>query len=44
MICSEKRIHIVDYVGSHEQLAVDIDLSVDEEGGFAFDREPSGSI
>jgi uncharacterized protein DUF4166 len=33
MIYSEERRCIVDYLGSHEHLAVDIDLSVDEEGG-----------
>ena len=33
MIYSEARGCIVDYLGSHEHLAVDIDLSVDEEGG-----------
>jgi hypothetical protein len=33
MIYSDRRGCIVDYLGSHEHLAVDIDLSVDEEGG-----------
>jgi hypothetical protein len=33
MIYSEARGGIVDYLGSHEHLAVDIDLSVDDEGG-----------
>jgi hypothetical protein len=33
MIYSEARGCIVDYLGSHEHLAVDIDLSVDEQGG-----------
>jgi hypothetical protein len=33
MIYSGERGRIVDYLGSHEHLAVDIDLSVDEEGG-----------
>jgi hypothetical protein len=33
MIYSEARGCIVDYLGSHEHLAVDIDLSVDAEGG-----------
>lgn len=33
MIYSEARGRIVDYLGSHEHLAVDIDLSVDEKGG-----------
>lgn len=33
MIYSEARGRIVDYLGSHEHLAVDIDLSVDEQGG-----------
>lgn len=33
MIYSEHRQGIVDYLGTHEHLAVDIDLSVDEMGG-----------
>ena len=33
MIYSEARGRIIDYLGSHEHLAVDIDLSVDKEGG-----------
>src|SRR5205085_12110195 len=33
MIYSEQRGRIVDYLGTHEHLAVDIDLSVDSEGG-----------
>lgn len=33
MVYSETRGRIVDYLGSHEHLAVDIDLSVDDEGG-----------
>jgi len=33
MIYSEAGGRIIDYLGSHEHLAVDIDLSVDEEGG-----------
>jgi hypothetical protein len=33
MIYSEARARIVDYLGSHEHLAVDIDLSVDQKGG-----------
>lgn len=33
MIYSEERQRIVDYLGSHEHLAVDIDISVDERGG-----------
>ena len=33
MVYSEQRRRIVDYLGSHEHLAVDIDLSVDGEGG-----------
>ena len=33
MIYSEQRKCIVDYLGTHEHLAVDIDLSVDEQGG-----------
>jgi hypothetical protein len=33
MIYSPRRGRIVDYLGSHQHLAVDIDLRVDEEGG-----------
>ncbi|MBP3959995.1 DUF4166 domain-containing protein [Gemmata sp. G18] len=33
MIYSRERGTIVDYLGSHQHLAVDIDLSVDERGG-----------
>ena len=33
MIYSDSRKRIVDYLGSHEHLAVDIDLTVDAEGG-----------
>jgi hypothetical protein len=33
MIYSEKRKRIVDYLGTHQHLAVDIDLRVDERGG-----------
>jgi hypothetical protein len=33
MIYSEARACVVDYLGSHEHLAVDIELSVDAEGG-----------
>ena len=33
MVYSEARGSIVDYLGSHEHLAVDIDLQVDDEGG-----------
>jgi hypothetical protein len=33
MIYGETRNRIVDYLGSHQHLAVDIDLSVDSEGG-----------
>jgi hypothetical protein len=33
MIYSAERGRIVDYLGSHQHLAVDIDLSVDERGG-----------
>ena len=40
MIYSESRCRIVDYLGSHEHLAVDIDLKVDEAGGL---RLRSGS-
>ena len=33
MIASTRRRRIVDYLGSHQHLAVDIDLAVDERGG-----------
>jgi hypothetical protein len=33
MVYSPERGRIIDYLGSHEHLAVDIDLSVDAEGG-----------
>jgi hypothetical protein len=33
MIFSEERNRIVDFLGTHEHLAVDIDLRVDEKGG-----------
>ena len=33
MIYSEQRERIVDYLGTHEHLAVDIDLSIGENGG-----------
>jgi hypothetical protein len=33
MIYSQQRGRIVDYLGSHEHLAVDIDMSVDQYGG-----------
>jgi hypothetical protein len=33
MIYSEERRRIVDYLGSHEHFAVDLDLSVDPDGG-----------
>jgi hypothetical protein len=35
MIYSEARDKIVDYLGSHEHLAVDIDVSVDDRGGLS---------
>ncbi len=35
MIYSQERKRIVDYLGTHEHLAVDIDLSVDERGGLS---------
>jgi hypothetical protein len=35
MIYSQERKKIVDYLGTHEHLAVDIDLSVDERGGLS---------
>jgi hypothetical protein len=33
MIYSESRGRVVDYLGTHQHLAVDLDLSVDERGG-----------
>jgi hypothetical protein len=33
MVYSEQRRRVVDYLGTHEHLAVDIDLSVDPDGG-----------
>ena len=33
MIYSERRQRIVDYLGTHQHLAVDLDLQVDERGG-----------
>ena len=33
MIYSQERARIVDYLGTHQHLAVDLDLSVDERGG-----------
>jgi hypothetical protein len=33
MIYAEGRGRIVDYLGTHQHLAVDLDLSVDERGG-----------
>jgi Domain of unknown function (DUF4166) len=33
MVHSEERGRVVDYLGTHQHLAVDIDLSVDENGG-----------
>jgi hypothetical protein len=33
MIYSEERNRIVDYLGTHQHLAVDIDLSVTKRGG-----------
>jgi hypothetical protein len=33
MVYSDERHRIVDYLGSHEHLAVDLDMWVDEEGG-----------
>lgn len=33
MVYSERRGCVVDYLGSHEHLAVDLDLKVDERGG-----------
>jgi hypothetical protein len=33
MVYSDTRGRIIDYLGSHEHLAVDIDLTVDDNGG-----------
>jgi hypothetical protein len=33
MIYAESRARIVDYLGTHQHLAVDLELSVDERGG-----------
>ena len=48
MIFSRQRDRIVDYLGTHQHLAVDIDLSVDERGGLrlrsAAQRFYEGSI
>lgn len=33
MIFSERRDKVVDYLGTHQHLAVDIDLGVAENGG-----------
>ncbi|MGZ3681676.1 MAG: DUF4166 domain-containing protein, partial [Ktedonobacterales bacterium] len=33
MVYNQRRGRIVDYLGSHEHLAVDLDLAVDERGG-----------
>src|SRR5215510_7252235 len=33
MVYSEERSRIVDYLGTHQHLAVDLDLKVDENGG-----------
>jgi hypothetical protein len=33
MIFSQQRGQVIDYLGSHQHLAVDIELSVDERGG-----------
>ena len=38
MIYSEARGCIVDYLGSHQHLAVDIELSVDAEGGLRLEQ------
>lgn len=39
MIYSEQRGRVVDYLGSHEHLAVDLDLSVDARGGLRLRSE-----
>jgi hypothetical protein len=36
MIHSARRGGIVDYLGTHQHLAVDLDCSVDEDGGLRF--------
>ena len=43
MIYSESRGRIVDYLGSHQHLAVDLDVSVDARGACASDRAHSDS-
>src|SRR5260221_6287128 len=40
MIYSQHRGKIVDYMGSHEHLAVDLDVSVDERGGLKIRSGP----
>jgi hypothetical protein len=43
MIYGGARRRIVDYLGSHQHLAVDIDLSVDDTGGLRLRSGRSGS-
>jgi hypothetical protein len=40
MVYSEERGRIVDYLGSHEHLAVDIEMTVDSEGGLRLRSGP----
>ena len=40
MVYSEQRGTIVDYLGTHQHLAVDIDLSVDPRGGLRLRSGP----
>jgi hypothetical protein len=40
MILSQQRRKIVDYLGTHQHLAVDIDLKVDSEGGLRLTSGP----
>ena len=44
MIFSQQRERIVDYLGTHQHLAVDIDLSVDERGRSAAQRFYEGWV
>ena len=41
MILSEERGIIVDYLGTHQHLAVDIDLKVAAMGAYHYDRVPA---
>jgi len=42
MIYSEERGRVIDYLGTHQHLAVDIELSVEENGGLRFPAGPVG--